>query len=75
MSRDFLLKCGNLCGIIKKADKVGEKFAGGAVTICSIKPETFIVNNGMGFLLAKSNNDLVDGITLAFAKLGELIKK
>ncbi len=62
-------------GDVKVEKGIGEKFAGGAVTVCSIKPETFIVNNGLGFSLAKSNSDLVEGITLAFVKLGELLKK
>ena len=62
-------------GDVKFSKQVGEKFAGGAVTICSIRPDTFIINNGLGFSLAKSNNDLVDGLTYAFEKLGELIKK
>ena len=62
-------------GDVKANSSVGEKFAGGAVTVCSIKPETFIVNNGMGFSLAQSNNDLVEGIGLVFAKLGELLIK
>ena len=70
-----VFSCGGEYGDVKVSKDIGEKFAGGAVTVCSIRPDTFIVNNGLGFALAKSNNDLIEGLTYAITKLGDLIKK
>ena len=49
-----MLKCGNLCGIIKKADKVGEKFA-----MDTEPPPVRIISRG--FVYVRENEELING--------------
>lgn len=61
-------------GEVNVSKQVGDKFAGGCVTVCSLKPDTFIINNGTGFSVANSSNDIIEGITFAISKIAKLIK-
>ena len=49
-----MLKCGNLCGIIKKMDKVGGKFA----TDTEPSPVRII---SRGFVYVRENEELING--------------
>lgn len=61
-------------GGVKASSKLSEKFAGGNVTICSLKPDSFIINNGKGFTVSK-NSDMLNSVLSAINQIGETLKK
>ncbi len=54
-------------GDVKIAKAVGDHFAGGDVTVCSVKPTAYVIDNGSGFSVIK-NTDIIENIS-ALTKL------
>ena len=60
-------------GDVKVSKAVGSQFAGGTFTICNLKPNTFLIDNGKGFFVMKSN-DSFDALFTIMQHLFEKIK-
>lgn len=45
-------------GDVKVSKAIGDHFAGGGITICSLKPAYFIIDNGSGFTVSKTTDSL-----------------
>ena len=58
-------------GDFKISKSVGEHFAGGEISICSLKPTYFIIDNGAGFSVTKTT-DVLENL---FNIVNALIKK
>lgn len=61
-------------GEIKTSTMLGEKFAGGAVTLKTIKPQFFVIDNGKGFQVVNGSDPLYSLIGL-FKEISDKIKK
>ena len=59
-------------GDVKVIKETGEYFAGGAVTIASVKPQCFLIDNGDGF---KVINESGEGLESFFKALAKIIGK
>lgn len=56
-------------GDVKIIKESGEYFAGGGVTVSSIKPECFLIDNGDGFKVINKNGEGLEAFLKAIAKL------
>ena len=61
-------------GDVKVSEKLGERFAGGSLTVTSIKPECFIIDNGKGFEIAPAQGAL-DSLLTALSRVLQKVKK
>lgn len=61
-------------GEVKMSTMQGEKFAGGNVTVKSIKPQFFVLDNGKGFSVVNGFDPLY-GLLAAIKELADKIKK
>ena len=68
-----VLSGGGEYGDVKIAKEVGDHFAGGEITICSLKPNCFIIDNGNGFFITK-NSDVLENIYSIIKVISEKIK-
>ena len=68
-----VLSGGGEYGDVKIAKEVGAHFAGGEITICSLKPNCFIIDNGNGFFITK-NSDILENIYSIIKIISEKIK-
>lgn len=71
----FNMTVGVMCGggeygSLKISKDLGERFAGGNVTLCNMKPDCFIIDNGKGFSVV-NHNDALDGILKLISKITE----
>lgn len=58
-------------GDVKISKSIGNHFAGGTFTVCNLKPNTFLIDNGSGFFVMK-NNDSFDAV---FAIIKNMVEK
>lgn len=58
-------------GDVKISKEIGSRFAGGDFTICSVKPTYFIIDNGVGFTVTKTSDELQNLVAI----LNKLIEK
>ncbi len=68
-----VLSGGGEYGDIKIAREVGDHFAGGVLTVSSLKPSCFLVDNGSGFTVV-NNNDILESFNTLIKFLAEKIK-
>lgn len=61
-------------GNIKISEKLGERFAGGSLTVTSIKPECFIIDNGNGFEISSATS-AVDCLISSLNRILQKIKQ
>lgn len=61
-------------GDIKPSTMLGEKFAGGAVTVKSVKPQFFLIDNGKGFQVVNGLDPLY-GLIALFKEITEKASK
>lgn len=55
-------------GDVKVIKESGENFAGGAVTIASVKPQCFLIDNGDGFKVINESGEGLEAFLKAIAK-------
>ena len=60
-------------GNFKISKAIGNHFAGGNFIVCSLKPNTFLVDNGNGFSVIK-NSDSVDAVLAIIKNLSDKLK-
>lgn len=70
-----LLCAGGEYGDVKIIKESGEKFAGGAVSVASIKPQCFLIDNGDGYKVVNQSGDGFESFLKALAKFIGNIKK
>ena len=69
-----VLSGGGEYGELRLSKEIGERFAGGALTINSVSPECFLLDNGNGFEIVNSNGAL-DSLMIAISQLINKVKK
>ena len=60
-------------GDVKVSKAVGNHFAGGSFTVCSLKPNSFLVDNGSGFRVVKGS-DSFESVLAIIKNLSEKLK-
>lgn len=60
-------------GDVKIAKEIGDHFAGGELTVCSVKPSCFVVDNGNGFSVIKSN-DVLENLCAIIKSVADKLK-
>ncbi len=60
-------------GDVKVSKALGERFAGGGITVCSLKPTYFIIDNGAGFTVTKTT-DVLDNVLGLIRTITDKIK-
>lgn len=61
-------------GDIKPSTLLGEKFAGGSVTVKNIKPQYFLIDNGKGFQVVNGQDPLY-GLIALFKEIISKVEK
>ena len=69
-----VLSGGGEYGELRLSKEIGERFAGGALTITSVSPECFLIDNGNGFEIVNANGAL-DSLMIAISQLINKVKK
>lgn len=75
----FNMTVGVMCGGgeyggVKVAKDLSDRFAGGVVTVCNLKPDCFIVDNSKGFTVV-NHNDCFESLLRIISKIaGEITK-